>query len=283
MRRSMNTIVTLNNGLKMPQFGFGTVRLAQTDAEKKAIILEAIKTGFRKFDSAARYDSERALGKAVKESKIPREEFFIGTKIWATDMGKDRVNEAFEESLEKLQMDYVDIYMIHWPVPHKYLVTWQKMIGIYESGKARAIGVSNFNVEQLATLYEKTAVIPAVNQMECHPSYQRLEIRDYCRNHGILFEAYQPLAHGMYLENQTVQAIAKKHGKTPTQVIIRWHLQTGIIPVPRSSSIEHMKENIDIFDFELDTDDMNAVNSLNVERSVNNFAPDCMDPTFFTY
>ncbi len=283
MKRNLNTTITLNNGIKMPQFGFGTVRLAQTDEEKKAIISEAIKAGFRKFDSAARYDSERALGAAIKESGIPREEFFVGTKIWSTDMGKDRVKEAFEESLEKLQMDYVDMYMIHWPVPHKYLVTWQKMIEIYESGKARAIGVSNFNVEQLATLYEKTTVIPAVNQMECHPSYQRLAIRDYCQKNGIFLEAYQPLAHGLYLDNPVVLEIAKKHEKTPTQVIIRWHLQSGIIPIPRTSSVEHMKENVDVFDFELDTDDMNGLNRLNVERSVNNFAPNCMDPTFFTY
>ncbi len=283
MRRSLNTTITLNNGIKMPQFGFGTVRLAQTDDEKKAIILEAIKTGFRKFDSAARYDSERALGAAIKESGIPREEFFIGTKIWSTDMGKDRVIEAFEESLEKLQTDYVDLYMIHWPAPHKYLITWQKMIEIYEAGKARAIGVSNFNIEQLETLYEKSTVIPAVNQMECHPSYQRLLIRDYCQKHGIFLEAYQPLAHGLYLDNPTVAGIAAKHEKTPTQVVIRWHLQSGIVPIPRSTSAGHMKENIDIFDFELDTDDMIALNGLNVERSVNNFAPNCMDPTFFTY
>lgn len=283
MKRSLNTTVTLNNGIKMPQFGFGTVRLAQSDDEKKFIILQAIKTGFRKFDSAARYDSEKALGEAIKESGIPREDFFIGTKIWSTDMGKDRVKEAFEESLEKLQMDYVDIYMIHWPVPHKYLVTWQKMIEIYESGKAHAIGVSNFNVEQLTTLYEKTRIMPAVNQMECHPTYQRLMIREYCQKHGIFLEAYQPLAHGLYLKNPIVEEISKKHKKTATQVVIRWHLQTGIVPIPRSSSFEHIQENIDIFDFELDTDDMNALNALNVERSVNNFAPNCMDPSFFTY
>jgi diketogulonate reductase-like aldo/keto reductase len=277
MARSIDSTITLNNGVKIPQLGFGTALISPDQGKNADVVLKAIAAGYRHIDTASKYDNEEAVGKAVKQSGIPRSEFFITTKIWNEDMRKNRFQEAFEESLKKLDMDYVDMYMIHWPVPLKYIKTWKELEKIYETKRAKVIAVSNFNIQQLENLRACSDIVPAVNQCEFHPRYSQPQLRDYCKSRGIISQAFKPLGQGAYVNDEKLKAIGKKYNKSFAQVLIRWHLQTGIIAIPKATHDDYIKSNADVFDFELDTQDMFDIDAMNTGRSTSASTPDCFD------
>ncbi len=278
MRRNINSVVTLNNGLKIPQLGFGTALISEDDEQKTIdVILTAIDAGYRHFDTASKYGSEAALGKAIKQSGIKREDFFITTKIWNDDLRIDRYTDAFYESLEKLQTDYVDMYMIHWPVPNKYVRAYMELLPLYEKKLMHSIGVSCFSENQIEQILMCTDIVPVINQVECNPMFAREALFSYCKSRGIMMQACRPLGQGAYLSDSTLGAIAKKHDKSIVQVILRWHMQRGVIAIPKSAREQYIRSNADIFDFELDTDDEFAIAGMNIERGTSPYTSECFD------
>lgn len=261
-------LLTLNNGTTIPQLGFGVFKV--DPAETTRIVTDALEVGYRHIDTAAIYGNEEGVGRAIADAGIPREELFVTTKLW-NDRQTDAEN-AFDESLEKLGLDYVDLYLIHWPTPQKdtFVQAWTSLEKIYASGRAKAIGVSNFLVPHLQKLLAETDVVPAVNQIELHPAHQQPEVTAFSREHGIEIEAWGPLGQGKYplFELPEVADAAAAHGKTPAQVVIRWHLQTGNIVFPKSNRRERMQENFEVFDFELTADEVAAISSLEREGRV---------------
>lgn len=277
MKRSIQSTLVLNNGVEIPQLGFGTALISKDEGKTVEVILEAIEAGYRHFDTAMVYYNEGAVGKAVRQSGIPREEFFITTKLWNEDMRQNRMREAFEESLERLGMDYVDMYMIHWPVPLRYVKAWAILSEIYESRRARVIGVSNFLIHHLEDLRQTSDIVPAVNQVEFNPRFMQPELHAYCKRHGIFFEALKPLGQGAYVGDPVLEKIARANGKSFAQVLIRWHLQHGIIAIPKASSRQRIRENCDVFDFELDSQEMSVIDAMHTGRSTSTCTPDCFD------
>ncbi|MFI6058184.1 aldo/keto reductase [Streptomyces sp. NPDC051286] len=261
--------LTLNNGVEMPQLGFGVWQVPDDDAAKA--VATAIESGYRSIDTAAIYGNEEGTGKAVAASGVPREELFVTTKLWNVDQGYESTMRAFDASLDKLGLDYVDLYLIHWPVPAKdaYIDTYKAFEKIYTDGRARAIGVSNFLPEHLERLLGETSVVPVINQIELHPQLQQAESRAFHARHGIATEAWSPLGQGKgLLEVPTVVAIARKHGRTPAQAVLRWHLQTGNVVIPKSVTPSRIAENIDVFGFELDADDLAAFAALDEGKRI---------------
>ena len=259
--------IILNNGVQMPQLGFGVWQ--DPDDEAFTAVGAALEAGYRSIDTAAAYGNEEGTGKAIARSGIPREELFVTTKLWNSDHGYDAALRAFDSSLEKLGLDHVDLYLIHWPLPAKDTAvdTYKALEKIYSEGRARAIGVSNFLPEHLERLIDATSVIPAVNQIELHPHLQQRAAREYHDEQGITTEAWSPLGQGKgLLEVPAVVAIAQKHNVTPAQVVLRWHVQLGNVAIPKSVTPSRIKENIDVFSFELDTEDMAAIRALNEDR-----------------
>ncbi|MFD4763000.1 aldo/keto reductase [Streptomyces sp. NPDC058439] len=255
--------ITLNNGVEMPQLGFGVWQVPDDEAAKA--VATAIESGYRSIDTAAIYKNEAGTGRAVAASGVAREELFVTTKLWNTDQGYDSTLRAFDSSLDKLGLEYVDLYLIHWPVPAKdaYLDTYKAFEKIYSEGRAKAIGVSNFLPEHLERLLGETSVVPVLNQIELHPQLQQAESRALHAKHGIATEAWSPLGQGKgLLEVPTVVAIARKHGRTPAQVVLRWHIQTGNVVIPKSVTPSRIVENLDVFGFELDADDLAAFAAL---------------------
>lgn len=259
--------IILNNGVEMPQLGFGVWQVPDDEAEQA--VATALESGYRSIDTAAIYGNEEGTGKAIATSGIPREELFVTTKLWNSDQGYDSTLRAFDASLEKLGLDYLDLYLIHWPLPTrgKYIDTYKAFEKLYTDGRIKAIGVSNFYPEYLEQLIEATSVIPAVNQIELHPHLQQHAVREYHAQQGIATEAWSPLGSGKgLLEIPAIVAIAQKHNRTPAQIVLRWHIQLGNVVIPKSVTPSRIKENIDVFDFSLDTEDIAAISALNEDR-----------------
>ncbi len=261
----LQSTTKLSNGVEMPWFGLGVYKVEEGDQVVNSVKW-AIEAGYRSIDTAALYQNEEGVGQAIKESGVPREELFITTKVWNSDQGYDTTLQAFEKSLSKLGLDYVDLYLVHWPVKGKYKDTWRALEKLHEDGKVRAIGVSNFQIHHLEDLLADAKVRPVVNQVELHPLLSQVELRNYCKEQGIQIEAWAPLAQGRLLDNPTLQAIADKHGKSIAQVLLRWDIQSGIVTIPKSIKKERIVQNADIYDFELSVEEMKQIDDLNEDR-----------------
>ncbi len=254
----------LNNGVEIPVLGLGVFR-AENGREAEQAVLWALEAGYRHIDTAAVYGNEGSVGKAIRESGIPRKEIFLTTKLWNEDMRRGTEVEAFERSLDLLGTDYVDLYLLHWPVPGKFEGAWKAVEPLFRSGHVRALGVSNFHRHHLESLAEVTDLVPAVNQIECHPLLSQKPLVDYCGAWGIAVTAWSPLG-GMKLnlaKDASLEAIGKKYGKSAAQVILRWDLQRGLVTIPKSVRRERILANAQIFDFELTTQDMLAIADMN--------------------
>ncbi|NBJ70037.1 MULTISPECIES: aldo/keto reductase [Clostridia] len=252
--------MTLNNGLRMPQLGFGVWQVP--DKEATTAVARALEIGYRSIDTAKIYENERGVGQALVNSSLAREDLFITTKVWNSDQGYENTLHAFEQSLEKLGLDYIDLYLIHWPTPEydQYVETYKALEKLYQDGRAKAIGVCNFNIEHLQRLINECAVVPAVNQVECHPYLQQRKLKDFCDQHHIYLEAWSPLMQGgKVLHDPVITKIAEAHQKTSAQVVLRWHLQANHIAIPKSVTPSRMEENFTVFDFELATEEMAAI------------------------
>ncbi len=255
--------VKLNNGVTMPKLGFGLFKVPPGQTEES--IAYAIEAGYRSLDTAAFYENEAETGRAVKKSGIPRSEFFITTKLWNGDHGYDKAMRAFDKSIQLLDMDYVDLYLIHWPGQNdkRRHETWRALEKIYADGRAKAIGVSNFNIPHLDKLIDVSDTMPAVNQVELHPWYSHRPLREYCAEKDIVVEAWGPILRGRLDQEPGILPVAEKHGRTPAQVVLRWHWQNGVVAIPKSVHRERIFENADIFNFALDEEDMAAIDALN--------------------
>jgi len=267
MTLSITTPLKLNNGVEMPVFGLGTF-LSERGATTRKAVLYALEAGYRHIDTAAVYDNEADVGAGVRESSIPRTEIFITTKVWNDDQGYDSTLQAFDASLERLKMDYVDLYLIHWPVTGKRADTWRALIHLYEQKRCRAIGVSNYTIRHLKELLADSPLVPMVNQFELHPFNTRKELMAYCQEMGIAVTSYSPLARGRKLAEPALTAIAARYHKKPAQVAIRWVLQQDMIVIPKSVHRERILENAQVFDFEITSADMAALDRLNENYSV---------------
>ena len=259
--------IILNNGVEMPQLGFGVWQVPDDEAERA--VATALEAGYRSIDTAAIYGNEKGTGRGLASSGVARKDLFVTTKLWNADQGYDSTLRAFDASLEKLGLDYIDLYLIHWPMPakDKYIDTYKAFEKLYADGRAKAIGVSNFLPEHLEKLIDATSVIPAVNQIELHPHLQQQALREYHAEQGIATEAWSPLGSGKgLLEVPAIVAIAQKHNRTPAQIVLRWHIQLGNVVIPKSVTPSRIKENIDVFGFSLDTEDIAAISALNEDR-----------------
>ncbi|PPK61235.1 aldo/keto reductase [Actinokineospora auranticolor] len=266
----MSTVpdVKLNDGTTIPQVGFGVWQVP--DDEVTAAVATALEAGYRAIDTAAIYGNERGTGRAVAAAGLQRSALHVTTKLWNADQGYDSTLRAVDASLEKLGLDHVDLYLIHWPMPNNdtYVDTWRALERIKADGKARSIGVSNFSVAHLQRLLDETGVVPSVNQIELHPQLPQPELREFHAEHGIATEAWSPLAQGNLLGDASLAKVGEKHGKSAAQVILRWHVQLGNIVIPKSVTPERIKSNIEIFDFELDTEDLATIATLETAKRV---------------
>ncbi len=267
---TMQASVTMNNGLSIPSLGFGTWQAPEGETATNSVIA-ALEAGYRHIDTAAIYGNERSVGQALQQSSVPREEIFVTTKVWNTMRGKEKTLLAFEESMEKLQLDYLDLYLVHWPANAEHYPedwkavnasTWEAMEEILASGRVRAIGVSNFMPEHLTALMETAKVTPCINQIEYHPGYMQQETVDLCQQLGIAVEAWSPLGCGGLITNPLLLSIAEKYGKSVAQICIRWCLQNKTIPLPKSATPSRITENAQVWDFELSEEDMRTLNEM---------------------
>ena len=259
--------VTLNNGVGMPLLGFGVFQIHDAEACERSVY-EALHTGYRLIDTAAAYGNEAAVGNAIKRSGVPREELFVTTKLWIQDAGDERTRKAFERSLQRLQVDYLDLYLIHQPFGDVY-GAWRAMEELYRDGRIRAIGVSNFQPDRLMDLMVHNDVVPAVNQIECHPFNQQIDTQAFLQANGVQIESWGPFAEGKHsiFENEVLRSIAGKYQKTVAQIILRWLTQRGVVAIPKSVRPERIAENFDVFDVELSPDDMAAIAALDTKTS----------------
>lgn len=251
----------LSNGVKMPSIGFGTYK-SGNDEETAKIVKYALKIGYRQIDTASFYGNEVGIGNGIKESGINREDIFLVTKLWNDDHGYDKTIEAFNKSLERLQVDYIDLYLVHWPNKLNS-ETWKAFEYLYKTGKVKSIGVCNFKVAHLEELKKTAQIMPMVNQIEIHPQSSKNDMLSYCEENNIKLVAWSPIMRGKLFSNELMIGLAEKYKKTIAQIILRWHLQRGVIPIPKSSNEERIKENLNIFDFELSNDDIKTIDLLN--------------------
>lgn len=260
---ALNDCYTLKNGVKIPCVGFGTWQTPDGDVAANSV-REALLAGYRHIDTAAVYGNEESVGRGIRESGIDRREIFITTKVWNVDHGYESTLKAFDASMKRLQLEYCDLYLIHWPNPamfrdcwqQKNTETWKAMEKLYDEGRVRAIGISNFLPHHIDALLSTANIMPVVNQMRLHPAENQTELVAYCRKYGMLMEAYSPLGTGALLAQKEIVAMAEKYGKSPAQICLRWNLQMGFIPLPKSITSERIRQNAQIFDFELCAVDM---------------------------
>ncbi|MET1123216.1 aldo/keto reductase [Priestia megaterium] len=271
MMKNLQDTVTLHNGVKMPGFGLGVFKVEEGPELVNAVKI-AIKHGYRSIDTAAIYGNEEGVGRGIreglKEAGISRENVFVTSKVWNADLGYDATIAAYETSLKKLGLDYLDLYLIHWPVEGKYKEAWRALETLYKEGKVKAIGVSNFQVHHLKDLMEDAKIKPVINQVEYHPRLTQKELQAFCEKHHIQLEAWSPLMQGELLNNEVLTEIANKHNKSVAQVILRWDVQNGIITIPKSTKEHRIVENASIFDFELTKEEIERIDELNQNHRV---------------
>ncbi|AMM94290.1 glyoxal reductase [Peribacillus simplex] len=271
MVKNLQDTTTLHNGVKMPWFGLGVFKVEEGPELVNAVKV-AIKHGYRSIDTAAIYENEEGVGQGIleglKEAGISREDLFVTSKVWNADLGYESTIAAYEKSLKKLGLEYLDLYLIHWPVEGKYKEAWRALETLYKEGKVKAIGVSNFQIHHLKGLMKDAEVKPMVNQVECHPRITQKEVQAFCKEQGIQLEAWSPLMQGELLDNDVLQAIAAKHGKSVAQVILRWDIQNGIVTIPKSTKEHRIVENSSVFDFELTEEELNQIDGLNQNHRV---------------
>lgn len=264
MTKHITDAAMLYNQVKIPWLGLGVYKASEGEEVERAIQL-AIDAGYRSIDTATLYENEEGVGRAVRNSGLPREDLFVTTKVWNSDQGYDSTLKAFEVSRKKLGLDYVDLYLIHWPVKGKYLETWKALEKLYHDGLVRAIGVSNFQIHHLEDLIANSEMKPMLNQVEYHPLLNQQELRQYCRSQQIQLEAWRPLMKGD-LNHPTLIELGKKYQKTPAQIVLRWDLQNEVVTIPKSVNEHRIKENANIFDFALSTEDMEQINQMNQNK-----------------
>ena len=262
MKLNINSKLKLNNGVEIPILGLGTY-LSEQGYQAFEAINYALDAGYRHFDTAAFYFNEESVGKAIRESSIDRKEIFVTTKVWNSDHGYEKTLKAFELSMKKLDIEYADLYLVHWPVEKLRRETWKALEKIYNEGLVRAIGVSNYTIQHLEELLEDCTIEPAVNQVEYHPFLYQKKLRDYCRSKNIVLESYSPLTKGQRIDDKHLTEIAKKYHKTNAQILIRWNLEQEVVVIPKSSNKERIIENSKVFDFTIKPEDMEKLNALN--------------------
>ena len=265
--KNLQSTTTLHNGVEMPWLGLGVFKVEEGQ-ELVHAVKTAIEFGYRSIDTAAIYGNEAGVGQGIREAKIAREDLFITSKVWNSELGYEETIAAYEESLMKLGLDYLDLYLIHWPVAGKYKEAWRALETLYKEGRIRAIGVSNFQIQHLEDLMKDAEIKPMVNQVEYHPRLTQKDLHAFCQQHAIQLEAWSPLMQGQLLDNAELQEIADKHGKSVAQVILRWDLQNGVITIPKSTKEHRIAENATVFDFELTAEDMDRITSMNENHRV---------------
>ncbi|OPA79245.1 glyoxal reductase [Paenibacillus selenitireducens] len=271
MTQHLQATTTLHNGVRMPWFGLGVFKVEE-GSELVQAIKAAVKHGYRSIDTAAIYQNEKSTGQgireALQENNLSREDLFVTSKVWNADLGYESTIAAYEASLERLGLDYLDLYLIHWPVAGKYKEAWRALETLYKEGRVKAIGVSNFQIHHLEDLMKDAEIKPMVNQVEYHPMLTQKDLIRFASEHGIQMEAWSPLMQGQLLDNPTLLDIAGQYGKSVAQIILRWDLQHGIVTIPKSTKEQRIIENASVFDFELSAEDMNRIDALNEDRRV---------------
>lgn len=269
--------ILLNDKMKMPTVGFGTWQIS--NAEAPVIINQALDAGYRLIDTASMYNNEEGIGKAIKENSLSRAEIFLATKLWSNDHGYDNALRAMDNSLKRLQTDYIDLFHIHWPVPKsdKYVPTWKALSRLHKEGLAKSIGVCNFQISHLQRLLDETGIVPAVNQIELHPHFQQKELREFHAKHGIVTEAWSPLSRGEVFTDKAIAALSEKYKKSPAQIVLRWHFENGLVAIPKSSNFSRILENLNIFDFKLNESDLVEISKIDKTDGRISANPDTAD------
>jgi methylglyoxal/glyoxal reductase len=264
---SITDCAILNNGVKMPWLGLGVFKV-EDGVLTSEVVKTGVRLGYRSIDTAMVYRNETGVGEGIRECGVPREELFITTKAWNADQGYESTLRAYEESRKRLGLDYLDLYLVHWPVKGKYVDTWRALVHLYKEGHVKAIGVSNFQIHHLEDVIRDSGVIPMVNQIEYHPHLSQKPLLAFCKRMGIQPEAWSPLAQGRLTDHPALADIGDRYGKTPSQVILRWDLQNGVVTIPKSIREERLRENADLFDFALTAEEMAAIDALNLDQRV---------------